>query len=64
MLAGQIQYEMMGLEASLHFQLRKQLHILLRHVQFQQHDAIHTLAQFFGDRRPGFGRGLAGWPEV
>jgi hypothetical protein len=48
----------------LHFQPRKKLHILLRHAQFQQHDPIYTLAQVFGDRRPGFGRRLAGRPEV
>jgi hypothetical protein len=48
----------------LHFQPRKQLHILLRHAQLQQHDPVHTLAQVFGDRRPGFGGRLAGGPEV
>lgn len=49
---------------SLHFQPREQRHVLLRHAQFEQHDAVHTFAQVLGDRRPGVGSRLAGWPEV
>jgi len=48
----------------LHPQPRKQLYIILRHAQFQQHDAVYTLAQVFGDRRPRLGSCLAGGPEV
>lgn len=47
----------------LHFQPRKQFHILCRHSQFQQHDAIHALPQVLRNRRPWLGSRLPRRPE-